>query len=1060
MARRGGYGVRPRTLWLRAGRFGLLAPALWLACLAPPGRAETADDDAGIVFSEDALQDAQNTGATAAPSPTASPSGTEAAGSIPQGEAPEAEGRMFQSPGLQRLQYRSPAVSDPLSAPDDAAPAPAPSYPAVEEGGAVEGQPSRVEEAAQPTSPPDETVAPAPQAEQARAVPPVRPEEQEEPAKAAARPPVPSVVLAPPLLSTPLAGADTPVAPPPVLHPAVVVQDTGRTLILPGDAQTALAAFRSGSDLVLVVDRPLALPVSGATGAWAAMQVVALEGVTVIRLKWPAASVLPPGADQATTGAQPPLGFVHDSTGWRVCLGGGCPAVSGPDSAGPVVADGATGPRLLRLPGAVLFTGVGRGPVLPLPDPATGGTVFVALSARLTGPVPQGAVAVGYRVRPSWQGLAVMADSSRVSLRATEYGPVVESTAPVPLPVGLVPGSTAGVRAGTLHGGAAQGRDWAWLGLRDEPAAQLARRWQAAQAALKASGWAADPGKASTRSRKHATKTGRPAHGHAGGRHGTHSAEAGQKAVQVAWPVRVAAARAAFAAGDVRQSWLLLRDLPSSSALGGVPDGVSVPGAGRSAPTLPTPHAGGDTRDSVTVLRACAALLAGVPSEAGALADADLRFGPDMALWRAVYEMITGADSGQTATLLARSYARLSQYPAPVRDRLLPRVAAYVARYGAPEVLDTLRAALRDAPPDNSALALPRALLDVRQGQTDAAFALLDRLRAGTGQSAVWAGVEQLALQLAQERISPAEAVRAYERLLAPERIPAGAAGMAARLGYARALVQAGRAGAAASVLSGVRAGEATPHDRLGAVWCDVLYGLVFGVVPQGSSGQAAPPMPEGYVPTDEALARVAALRHWLGYDASTAKLLAGYGAALMHAGRPAQAVPVLAQAEFLSTTPATRADRAELLARAALEAGQEHAAAQALARAALSGFSLGVPADFAADLPERLRYDNALMAQASGQAAQALRLLANDESDDGLRLRGRVYEGQHQWAQAVLVLGRLASRALPAQGAFTSDQVALARRLAHDAAAAGDTDTLNRLRAWVGKRATLSDGF
>lgn len=1056
MARREGYGAWSCALWLRAGRFGLLAPALWLACLAPPGRAETADDDAGVVFSEDALQDAQNAGTAAAPSPTASPSGTEAAGSIPQGEAPEAEGRMFQSPGLQRFQYQSPTPYDsaPAPAPDNAAPAPAPSYPEAEEGEAVEGQPTQAEEAAQPISPPDETAAPTPQAARARAAHPVRPEEQEGSAKMAGQPPVPSAALTPPLV-----GVETPVAPPPVLHPAVVVQDTGRTLFLPGDAQTALAAFRSGSDLVLVVDRPLASPASGAAGAWAAMQVVALEGVTVIRLKWPAQAVPAPDAGQDMAGAQPPLGFAHDGTGWRVCLGGGCPAVPGPDAAGPLVADGTAGPRLLRLPGAVLFTGVGHGPVLPLPDPATGGTVFVALSARLTGPVPQGAVAVGYRVRPSWQGLAVIVDSSRITLRATEYGPVVESTAPVPLPVGLVSDHVAGARAGALHGGSAQGRDWAWLGLRDEPAAQLAQRWQAAQAALKASGWVVEAGKASARSSKHALKTGRPAHGHAGGRHGTQLAEAGQRAVQVAWPVRVAAARAAFAAGDTRQSWLLLRDLPSSSALGGVPDGVRVPEAGSTAPSLPTLHAGGDTRDSVTVLRACAALLAGVPSEAGVLADADLRFGPDMALWRAVYEMITGADSGQTATLLGRSYARLSQYPAPVRDRLLPRVAAYVARYGAPEALDTLRAALRDAPPDSSVLALPRALLDVRQGQTDAAFALLATLHAGSGQPAVWAEVEQLALQLAQERISPAEAVGAYERLLAPERAPAGAAGMAARLGYAHALLRAGRAEAAASVLSGVRAGEAIPRDRLGAVWRDVLYGLVFGVVPQGSSGLTAP-MTEGYVPTDAALARVAASRHWLEYDASTAKLLAGYGAALMHAGRLAQAVPVLAQAEFLSITPAMRADRAELLARAALEAGQEHEAAQALARATPSGFSFGIPADFAADLPDRLRYDNALMAQASGQAEQALHLLANDESDDGLRLRGRVYEGQHQWAQAVLVLGRLASRALPAQGAFTPDQLALARRLAHDAAAAGDTDTLNRLRAWVGKRATLSDGF
>jgi hypothetical protein len=79
-----------------------------------------------------------------------------------------------------------------------------------------------------------------------------------------------------------------------------------------------------------------------------------------------------------------------------------------------------------------------------------------------------------------------MADSSRVTLRPTEYGPVIESVAPVALPVGLTQDDAAA--SGLIHGAAAHGRDWEWLGLRDEPAALLAQRWQAARAALKASG--------------------------------------------------------------------------------------------------------------------------------------------------------------------------------------------------------------------------------------------------------------------------------------------------------------------------------------------------------------------------------------------------------------------------------------------------------------------------------------------------------------------------------------------------------------------------------------------
>jgi hypothetical protein len=1092
---------------LRPGRFVLLAPALWLACFVPPGQAETAEEEGGIVFSEDAMQEAQRAG-TAATSPPAEGQGGAATASQPGGDMPATEGRLFQSPGQSRFQYQSPTATSPNevapameSVPDPAAEAgEAVAGPAPGAEGASEAAVSGLSPAATPEPGGEDSAQAVGQAESGKAS---IPEPLTEPTAGPHVATAPSVAVA----SSPLPPA------PPAIRQAVSIRDKGRELFLPGNAATGLAAFRSGGDLVLVVDHPLAgpteLPVgapatAGQANPLAALQVVALAEATVIRVPLPVGDGPQRASGAAQGQALPPIGFVHDSAGWRVCLGGVCPSEpQGAAGALPAPASrpavSASGPGVVRLPGFVLFTGVGRGPVLSLPDPATGGTVFVALSTRLTSPVRQEAVAVGYRVRPSWQGLAIMADSSRVTLRPTEYGPVVDSVAPVPLPVGLTQeGTAAGAASGLVHGGGAHGRDWEWLGLRDEPVALLVQRWQAARAALKASGRTEggtrdDAGeKASGHTSRH---SGRPHNGqhtgkhiskhagkhagrHTGGSHGAQGGEVGRGSAVVPWPVRVAAARAAFAVGDAGQSWLLLRDLPSSSALGGVPDGVAE--QGRRAGEPPALHAGGTARDSAMVLRACAALLAGAPAEATLLADADIRFGPDMALWQALYEMMTGADSRQTAVLLARQYARLSQYPAPVRDRLAPRVAAYVARYGAPETLAVLRAALREAPPDDTAHALARALLDARQGQTDAALMALETLRAGGGPNADRAGVDLIGLRLSLGQISPAEAASAYEPLLAARNVHAGAAGqnvsvlpasaqpsglpalprVAARLGYASALAQAGRPQAAASVLSGLEAGEATPQDRLAEVWRQVLYGLVFGVVPQDFPTGSAPPARVGFAPGDTALALAGAYMDRLPYDAATAKLLAGYGAALVRAGRAAQAVPVLAQAEFLSTTPATRADRAELLARAALEAGQAPVAAQALQRAAPAGFSFGMPADFPADMPDRLRYDNALAALAGGQAEQALHVLATDESDDGLLLRGRIYEQQRQWAQAVLVLGRLASRALPAKGALTPDQVALARRLAQDAVAAGDADTLTRLRAWVGARAILPAGL
>lgn len=1097
----GGAVTRGGVAWFRAGRFVLLAPALWLACLAPPGRAETAEEEGGIVFSEDAMQEAQRAG-TAATTPPAEGQGA-ATASQPGGTVPETEGRVFQSPGQSRFQYQSQPSAE--ITPDEAAPTTESAPDPAAEASGVGAMPAPdAESASEAAASSGLSAAATPEPareESARAI------GSAESLKASTPEPFPEPTAGPHVATAPsVAVAASPLPPaPPVVLQAVAIRDNGRELVLPGNAATGLAAFRSGGDLVLVVDHPLAGPTEPPAGApaaagqanpLAAMQVVALAGATVVRVPLPVGHGPDGAADAPEAQAPPPIGFVHDSAGWRVCLAGVCPpepqgVVGAPPAPVSRPAVSASGPGAVRLPGSVLFTGVGRGPVLSLPDSASGGTVFVALSTRLTGPVRQAAVVVGYRVRPSWQGLAVMADSSRVTLRPTEYGPVIESVAPVALPVGLTQDDAAA--SGLIHGAAAHGRDWEWLGLRDEPASLLAQRWQAARAALKASGRTEggirdDAGeKASGHTARHPGKphdgkhTGKHADAHigrhTGGRRGAQAGEARPGGAVVPWPVRVAAARAAFAAGDARQSWLLLRDMPSSSALGGVPDGVpdGVAEQGSRAGEPPALHAGGTARDSAMVLRACAALLAGEPAEAALLADADIRFGPDLALWRALYEMMTGADSGRTAVLLARQYARLSQYPAPVRDRLAPRVAAYVARYGAPETLAILRTALRDAPPDDSAHALARALLDARQGQTDAALMALDTLRTGGGPNADWAAVELIGLRLGLGQISPAEAASAYEPLMAARNVHAGAAGQnvsapssglsalpraAARLGYAQALVLAGQAQAAASALSGLTAGEATPQDSLAEVWRQVLYGLVFGVVPQDSPAESAPPARVGFAPDDTALALAGASMDRLPYDAATAKLLAGYGAALVRAGRPAQAVPVLAQAEFLSITPATRADRAELLARAALEAGQGPVAAQALQRAAPAGFSFGMLGDFPADMRDRLRYDNALMALAGGQAEQALHLLATDESDDGLLLRGRIYEQQRQWAQAVLVLGRLASRALPAEGALTPDQVALARRLAQDAVAARDADTLTRLRAWVGPRASLPSGL
>ncbi|MDN6042340.1 MAG: hypothetical protein L0I33_10090, partial [Acetobacter sp.] len=89
----------------------------------------------------------------------------------------------------------------------------------------------------------------------------------------------------------------------------------------------------------------------------------------------------------------------------------------------------------------------------------------------------------------------------------------------------------------------------------------------------------------------------------------------------------------------------------------------------------------------------------------------------------------------------------------------------------------------------------------------------------------------------------------------------------------------------------------------------------------------------------------------------------------------------------------------------------------------------------------------------AQGEPDKALNLLAKDETDAGLDLRGQLYEADHRWAEAVQVVGRLASRALPQSGPLNEPQRILALRLATDAAAAHDKQTLLTLKGWLAGR-------
>ena len=220
---------------------------------------------------------------------------------------------------------------------------------------------------------------------------------------------------------------------------AAVPPSPHASLLLPFDARTAVAAFWSGPDFVVVADQPLpALShLSGDHGLFSSPDVTVLERATVIRLHLP---------------AHPQLSFSRQSDGWilQMDVSGHAGSSSAPSAGSmPVI-----------MPGAVLFPQKQAGRVLMLPDPASGQRLLIAPSLGVTGGVPQGRRAEGYSIRPSLEGLVIAADSPQIALRGTADGVVLDAVALAPLPVGEKEASYAPAPASV----AAHGADWVWLG--------------------------------------------------------------------------------------------------------------------------------------------------------------------------------------------------------------------------------------------------------------------------------------------------------------------------------------------------------------------------------------------------------------------------------------------------------------------------------------------------------------------------------------------------------------------------------------------------------------------
>lgn len=426
------------------------------------------------------------------------------------------------------------------------------------------------------------------------------------------------------------------------------------------------------------------------------------------------------------------------------------------------------------------------------------------------------------------------------------------------------------------------------------------------------------------------------------------------------------------------------------------------------------------------LLRAIAAFLAGEavpavpPEQDGAPATDEARF------WRA---LLCPPDTPGRAAALAATWRMALAYPAPLRERVLPRLAAALVESG---LLRQADAVLAQPGPDS--LTLARAELALRRGQLDPALRQLDALAGGR-----------------DRRLAAAAARRAVEARLAAGRLtPEAAAAALARQIYAWREEGVERA---------LRLRVAELRAESGA-WREALSLL------RETDGV----FPEAHAETAAAERRVIAGLLKAGAGAKLAPLdlvaMVEENADLLSEAEASTTIaPVLVDKLLALDLP----ERAEGLVRRLMTQTPPGAARAALGlrlaglvldRGDAPGTVAALEASTAPQLPDGLASARDLVrAQAlarGGRLTDAMSVLAGRADAPALRLLAELAERAGDFARAESALAALVAREVPGTGPIPPAGQTLVLRLAGAASRAGDQEALERLR---GVAARLPEG-
>ncbi|MDG6095425.1 tetratricopeptide repeat protein [Acetobacter sp. AN02] len=470
---------------------------------------------------------------------------------------------------------------------------------------------------------------------------------------------------------------------------------------------------------------------------------------------------------------------------------------------------------------------------------------------------------------------------------------------------------------------------------------------------------------------------------------------------------RLAAARAAFMMGDARQARAILF-------------------------TLMTDDPSAQNSPDITLLSAMSSFMIGDMDAASVLNKLPGQGGhPDESLWRGLYTVRTGDRPADAAGLLAASYNRLSGYPQPLRALLQPEIAENIARFGSEadrKVLSSMPAG-----PEFSAA---RALLLLRSGQDEAALSAFDKLALSPSTHLSEVGLEEgIRLREKLGQITHLKAAEAFDRMRLTARMTGREADV--QLSMLDAYAQAGDWRNALMLCDAIA--ELFPAHRA------ALQGRVSGIV--SKLAQLPPP---GSPPESNSVDIIALIESHLEMipdSPEKGQILASLGDRLSNLGLPAQAATAYERALPFAPGDQQRGEWGAKLASADVAARRLGPARKALDDTATSSLST--------DIASQRKLVSARILLQQGEKERALEMLSGDENAEALDMRGRILEESHKWQEAVLIVGRLATKQLPETGPLNEIQQNLSLRLATDASHTNDWETLQRLRDWVNGRIT-----